>query len=69
MPPFVAYFVQGGWQWLFGLMPTYWPVKVYWLLQAGNPLGWLALLIGLAYSALLIVLLIRWFNAVMHAGT
>lgn len=68
VPPFVAYFVHGGWQWLFGLMPTYWPVKVYWLLQAGDPLGWLALIVGLAYAALLIALLIRWFNTVMHAG-
>jgi fluoroquinolone transport system permease protein len=68
IPPLVAYFVTSGWQWLFGLVPTYWPVKVYWLLQAGNAQGWLVLAIGLAYQSLLIALLLRWFNAVMHAG-
>jgi fluoroquinolone transport system permease protein len=68
IPPFIAYFVHSGWQWLFGLMPTYWPVKAYWLLRAGDPLGWLALILGLVYQSLLIILLLRWFNAVMHAG-
>jgi fluoroquinolone transport system permease protein len=68
IPPFIAYFIPGQWQWLFGLVPTYWTVKVYWLLQAGDPQGWLALALGLAYEALLIALLLRWFNAVMHAG-
>jgi fluoroquinolone transport system permease protein len=68
LPPFIAYFVNSGWQWLFGLVPTYWPVKVYWLLQTGDQLGWLVLAFGLAYESLLIALLLRWFNAVMHAG-
>lgn len=68
IPPFVAYFVTSGWQWLFGLVPTYWPAKVYWLLQAGDPLGWLALAAGLVYESLLIAVLLRWFNRVMHAG-
>jgi fluoroquinolone transport system permease protein len=68
IPPFIAYFIHSGWQWLFGLVPTYWPVKVYWLLQAGNPQGWLALGLGLGYETVVIVLLLRWFNAVMHAG-
>lgn len=67
-PPFIAYFITNGWQWLFGLVPTYWPVKVYWLLQAGASQGWLVLVVGLAYESLLITLLLRWFNAVMHAG-
>jgi fluoroquinolone transport system permease protein len=69
IPPLVAYFVTSGWQWLFGIVPTYWPVKVYWLLQAGSPSGWLVLVLGLAYQGVLIVLLLRWFNRVMHAGS
>ncbi len=68
LPPMIAYFVQSGWQWLFGLIPTYWPVKVYWLLQAGSSLGWLALVAGLAYEGFLLFLLLRWFNKVMHMG-
>lgn len=68
IPPFIAFFIHSGWQWLFGLVPTYWPVKVYWLLQAIDPRGWLTLGLGLGYETLVIVLLLRWFNAVMHAG-
>lgn len=68
LPPLIAYFIHSGWQWAFGLVPTYWPVKVYWLLQAGDPAGWLALAFGLVYEACLIGLLLRWFNAVMHTG-
>jgi len=68
VPPLLAYFIPSGWQWLIGLIPTYWPVKVYWLLQAGSGLGWLALAAGLVYQTLLIALLLAWFNRVMHAG-
>jgi len=32
IPPLLAYYGDSGWQWLFGLVPSYWPVKVYWLL-------------------------------------
>jgi fluoroquinolone transport system permease protein len=69
VPPLLAYFVTSGWQWLFGLVPTFWTVKVFWLLQAGSAQGWLALAAGLVYQALIIALLLRWFNHVMHAGT
>ena len=68
IPPFIAYFVTNGWQWLFGLVPTYAQVKVYWLLQVGDPQGWIALLVGLVYESILIGLILRWFNHVMHAG-
>ncbi len=43
--PVFAYFVPEPWQWLFGLVPTYWPAKAYWLLMAGDRL-WVALLAG-----------------------
>ena len=68
VPPMIAYFIEGAWQWLVGLAPTYWPVKVYWLLEAGDALGWLALAVGLAYQGLLIALLLRWYQRVMHTG-
>jgi len=66
IPPLVAYFVQAEWQLVFGLDPLYWPVKVFWLLQAGQPsyrLYWLA---GLAYQALLVAALLRRFHKVMQ---
>jgi fluoroquinolone transport system permease protein len=67
LPPMAAYFLPAAWQVLAAFIPTFWPVKVYWLLLAGNPLGWLALVLGTAYQFLLIAVLVRWFNKVMHA--
>lgn len=60
--PLVAYFVPGGWQWVFGLLPTFWPAKFYWMIQSGEPGAWLAFLIGIAYQVLLLVVLLRRFN-------
>ena len=65
-PPLIAYFVSAPWQWAFGIMPNFWPAQLYWLAQAGEPHYWLALPIGLAYQALLLVVLVRRFNVVMH---
>ena len=35
--PLLAYFVTSGWQVAFGIDPLYWPVKVFWMLEAGEP--------------------------------
>ncbi len=35
MAPLVAYFISPPWQWLTGVIPTYWPVKVLWLSEQG----------------------------------
>ena len=66
-PPVLAYFVDPPWQWAFGLIPTYWPVKAFWVQQSGG-LGFASfLLVGGAYQALLLVPLLRRFNRVMQA--
>ena len=64
--PLVAYFVDMPWQLIFGLLPTYWPLKVYWLLDAGQSGAWIFILVGLAYQLLLISVLLRRFNRVMR---
>jgi len=64
--PLVAYFVYMPWQLIFGLLPTYWPLKVYWLLDAGQSGAWIFILVGLAYQLLLISVLLRRFNRVMR---
>lgn len=65
LPPVIAWFVPPGWQWLFGVIPTYWPVKAFWLHLAGES-GWFiaCLLAGLVYQALVLWLLLRRFNRV-----
>ncbi len=65
-PPMIAYFISSGWQWAFGLFPTYWPVKLFWMLEAGERGAWLCFLIGLAYQFCLLTALLRRFNRVMH---
>ncbi len=64
-PPLIAWFVTSRWQWAFGVAPTYWPVKVYWELEAGGAGWWPYLVVGWLYAALLIWLLIRRFERAM----
>ena len=64
-PPVVAWFVTSPWQVAFGIDPLYWPLKLFWMLEAGEPGAWLYLLAGLAYQGLLIAILMRRFQTVI----
>ena len=44
--PVLAWFVPEPWQWLFGIIPTFWPAKAYWQVMAGENLA-LVLWVGL----------------------
>ncbi len=68
LPPLAAYFVKSGWQHAFGLLPTYWPARLYWGAQAGEVGLWLYLAVGLVYQAALLALLLRRFRRVLHRG-
>lgn len=59
--PLAAYFVGSSWQLLFGLLPTYWPAKAFWVAGEGGNF-WPHVLAGLAYALLLISLLLRRFR-------
>lgn len=72
-PPILAWFVAGPWQLAFGVVPTYWPARLYWSLEGGawavGP-GTLVIqaLVGVAYPALLIVLFHRRFIRGLERG-
>jgi fluoroquinolone transport system permease protein len=66
VPPLLAYFVPPPWQWVFGLVPLYWPVKLFWMLYTNEPGYLFYLVIGLLYQFLLLLVLLRRFNKVMH---
>lgn len=66
LAPVLAYFAPAGWELAFGIFPTYWPMKVYWLLYAGKTNIWLYLFIAVVYQALVTVLLARRFYKVLH---
>jgi fluoroquinolone transport system permease protein len=60
--PLAAYFVGPSyWQLLFGLLPTYWPAKAFWVAGEGGAF-WPYVLAGLAYELVLLVLLLRRFR-------
>lgn len=66
LPPILAYFVSPPFQWAAGVVPQYWPAKLFWMLEAGEAHAWLYLLLGLAYQILLLTLLARRLNTVLH---
>ncbi len=64
--PIFAYFVDPGWEYAFGLIPTYWPMKVYWLLQIGAANVWLYVLVAVVYQSWVTSVFIKRFYKVMH---
>jgi len=66
VPPLLAYFVSPPWQWVFGLIPLYWPVKLFWMLHAAEPGYLFYLMIGLLNQFLLLIVLLHRFNRTMH---
>jgi fluoroquinolone transport system permease protein len=65
-PPIIAWFLPTVWQWAMGIVPTYWPVKVFWMLETGEAGWWGYLAVGTAYQLVLLWALLRRFNAVIH---
>lgn len=59
--PLAAYFVSSNWQLLFGLFPTYWAAKAFWVASEGGNF-WPYFLAGAAYNLALIALLLRRFK-------
>lgn len=59
--PLAAYFVRSDWQLFFGLLPTYWSAKTFWVAGEGG-IFWPYALSGLIYSVLLLPLLLRRFR-------
>lgn len=54
MVPFATAFITSDWQYLFGLIYTYWPMKFIDSIAAGNSSHWIYYFIGLSYHVLLI---------------
>ncbi len=66
LPPVFAFFMESNWEIVFGIFPSYWPMKIFWLFDAGQPYPWHMVLTGLCYQAFLIVIFIRRFSRIMH---
>ena len=64
--PLLAYFLQPPWQFIAGIIPTYWPLKLYWVLDAGEPGAWIFFAVSWVYGALCLVVLMRLFNRKLY---
>ncbi len=64
--PVVAYFAPAGWELAFGIVPTYWPMKVYWLLYEGATVVWPYVVVAVVYQLLVTVYFARRFYKVLH---
>ena len=64
--PFAAYFIDSNWQWAFGLLPTFWPPKLYWMMSEGESVIWWVALVGILFQLLWIYALSRRFNRILH---
>ena len=62
LPPLAAYFLPANWQVLFWLAPSYWPMKVYWLLAAGAGGAPVWALVGFLYQFALCAWLLARFK-------
>jgi fluoroquinolone transport system permease protein len=67
LPCIVSYFATGPWQAAFGLVPHYWPLKVFWLFDAGAVEAALGhALIGLTWQGAVLVLLTQRFAHIIR---
>lgn len=65
-PPVFAYFIDSGWELAFAIFPTYWPMKFFWLLDESGGNMWIYFIFGILYQILLLWVLLKRFNRVMH---
>lgn len=60
--PLAGYFIDGPWQLLLGILPSYWPAKALWVTLAGGN-AWPYLFAGLVWNVCLLIALVRIFKA------
>jgi fluoroquinolone transport system permease protein len=53
--PMFAWFVPSAWQYVFGVLPTFWPLKAFWLAAEGRP-SWAVVSVG----AIVHLACLRW---------
>lgn len=67
--PLVAYvFVQSSWQLIVGVLPTYWPLKCFWIMMEGSTQYWMYLITGFIFHGVILMVFLTRFREVMHRG-
>ncbi len=67
LPPIAAYFMTPPWDLIFGLIPIYWPLKAFWIIEAGGA-AWPYLAVGLVVHLIALAILARRFRDVAGRG-
>ena len=65
LPILAFFFQQSKWSLLAALIPTYWPMKIFWVASEGGNY-WGYLVVGLVFHLALLGVLLRRFDRVMH---
>lgn len=66
LAPAAAWFLPLPWQWAAGVVPSYWPMKAFWLVVEGSPGAGAVLAAGLVFHLALLALLLRRFRRVVR---
>ncbi len=67
VPAVIAWFVPWPWHELAGVVPHYWPLKVFWEFDAGRPFsGWTHAALGVAYQGAWVAFFARRLARVTH---
>jgi fluoroquinolone transport system permease protein len=63
--PTISFFFPPVWQFLTGLIPTFWPLKLFWVMSAGGN-GWVYFVVGILFQLGLLWVLLKRFERVLH---
>lgn len=66
--PFLAFFIDSNWELLFGMIPTYWGLKLYWLFDEGVTAVWPYVIAGLLLQGVVLYGLLYRFNRMIGRG-
>ncbi len=56
-----GWFVEGPWQWAFGVFPPFLVAKAYWMVLGGEGLWWAALCVAIVVQAIALRVLVKRF--------
>lgn len=59
LPIVPFFFRESAWQYAFGVLPAYWPVRTFWSAYDGSGGYWAGVLIGLLYNGGLVLVMLR----------
>jgi fluoroquinolone transport system permease protein len=66
MLPFICYFVKVKYEFLFGIIPSYWVLKLYWLISEGNMNIGFYYITGILFNFAVVIFLLKRYVKVAY---